>query len=254
MSSDDRDSLLYSDGDVDNLLYSVSDVVDNLLYIVGDVVDNLLSIVGDVDDGDGGARIDTQKTCSGTDDDNSDDDNDDDGVDEGRARGRLKVYEGARGDGRGIVQAGQEEAAATGKRRPREVTIIITIIITILITIIIITITNIIKGKVKKWRGLKMATPIFFLVWTNIGPFGQNLTFALFLANCFGAKNQSQPSYWTQITMLPFIDICSGAPSKPTSTPPETLQWVTILMIFLKPPKNQVNRIGLTSQKLHHII
>ena len=173
-------------------MYSDGDVVDNLFYIVCDVVDN--------DDGDGGARIDTQKTCSGTDDDNSDDDNDDDnsdddhdgdGVDEGGAGGRLKVYEGARGDGRGIVQAGQEEAAATGKRRPREVTIIITIIITILITIIIITITNIIKGKVKKWRGLKMATPIFFLVWTNIGPFGQNLTFALFLANCFGAKNQS---------------------------------------------------------------
>ena len=127
-------------------MYIVGYVVDNLLYSVGDVVDN--------NDGDGGSRIDTQKTCSGTDDDNSDDDNDDhdhdddnddDGVDKGRAGGRLKVYEGARGDGRGIVQAGQEEAAAKGKRRPGEVTIIITIIITITITnIITITITNII--------------------------------------------------------------------------------------------------------------
>ena len=68
-----------------------------------------------------------------------DDDNDDDGVDKGRAGGRLKVYEGARGDGRGIVQAGQEEAAAKGKRRPGEVTILLlTIIITITITNIII--------------------------------------------------------------------------------------------------------------------
>ena len=50
-------------------MYIVGDVVDNLLYSVGDVVDN--------NDGDGGSRIDTQKTCSGTDDDNSDDDNDD---------------------------------------------------------------------------------------------------------------------------------------------------------------------------------